>query len=133
MRPGPARGETITLEVTVTPDMSAVVGGREIHPVYGTTALVGHIEQVCRALLEPHLEEHEDGVGYAIEAQHRAPVPIGAELVLTATVARVAPRELVCEVLVRHAGALVARGSFEQRVVSREKFRASISERAASV
>lgn len=116
----------------MTPDMAAVVGDREIHPVYGTTALVSHIEQVCRSLLEPHLEPHEEGVGYAIEALHRTPVPIGAKLELTATVARVAPRELVCEVLVRHAGALVARGSFEQRIVSREDFRASIVERTTA-
>lgn len=132
MRPGPARGESTTLEVTVTHEMTAVVGDREIHPVYGTTALVGHIEEVCRALLEPHLEAHEEGVGYAIEALHRSPVPVGASLVLTATVARVGPRELVCEVLVRDGGRLVARGSFEQRIVSREEFRAAVAERSAA-
>lgn len=133
MRPGPARGETATLEVTVTREMTARVAGDEIHPVYGTGALVQHIEQVCRELLVPHLEEGEEGVGYAIEAMHRAPVPVGARIVLTASVARVGPRELICEVLVRHGTALVARGSFEQRIVSRQAFRAEISERAAAL
>lgn len=133
MRPGPARGETATLEVTVSPDMTARVGDDEIHPVYGTTALVQHIEQVCRRLLVPHLEEGEEGVGYAIEAAHRAPVPVGARIVLTASVARVGPRELTCEVLVRHGTALVARGSFEQRVVERQAFLAEISEARAAL
>lgn len=127
MRPGPARGETATLEITVTPEMTARVSGQEIHPVYGTAALVGHIEQVCRSLLVPHLEPGEEGVGYAIEATHRAPIPVGSTLVLTASVARVGPRQLICEVLVRHGTALVARGSFEQRIVLVEDFRAEVA------
>lgn len=117
MTPGPARGETATLEVTVTPDMTARVGGREIHRAYGTVAVVQHVEQLCRTILEPHLDEDEEGVGYRIEVVHHAPAPLGAELVLTATVADVGPKRLLCEVSVRHGGRLVAQASFEQRVV----------------
>lgn len=130
MRPGPARGATATLEVTVDDSMTAQVSGEEIHPVYGTGALVQHIEEVCRRLLVPHLEEGEEGVGYSIEAQHRHPVPAGAHIVLTATVAIVGPKRLVCEVLVRQDTAIVARGSFEQRVVDLEEFRAEVAARA---
>jgi fluoroacetyl-CoA thioesterase len=133
MRPGPPRGETATLEVTVTTDMTAQVDGQQIHPVYGTGALVAHIEQVCRELLVPHLEPGEEGVGYHIDATHRAPVPVGATIVLTATVARVAATELICEVLVRQGARLVARGSFEQRIVDREAFTADIAARTASL
>jgi fluoroacetyl-CoA thioesterase len=59
MRPGPARGETATLEVVVTEDMAATVDGERIHPVLGTVALVGLMERVCRRLLVPHLEACE--------------------------------------------------------------------------
>jgi fluoroacetyl-CoA thioesterase len=129
MRPGPPRGETATLEVTVTPDMTARVAGEEVHPVYGTAALVGHVEEVCRQLLVPHLEAGEEGVGAAIEVHHRAPVPVGETVTLVATVASVGPTTLVCEVLARHGGTLVARGSFEQRVVPLETFRAEVEAR----
>jgi fluoroacetyl-CoA thioesterase len=129
MRPGPPRGATATLEVVVGDDLTARVGGEQIHPVYGTTAIVGHIEQVCRSLLVPHLEPGEEGVGASLEVHHRAPVPVGETVVLTATVATVGPTTLVCEVLVRHGTAVVARGSFEQRVVPREAFRAEIDAR----
>jgi fluoroacetyl-CoA thioesterase len=129
MRPGPPRGATATLEVTVTSEMTARVAGEEIHPVYGTAALVAHIEQVCRELLVPHLEPGEEGVGASIEVHHRAPVPVGASIVLEAAVASVGPTKLVCEVLARHAGALVARGSFEQRVVMLDTFEAEIEAR----
>lgn len=132
MRPGPARGETATLEVEVTPDMTARVDDAEIHPVYGTAALVQHMEQVCRQILVPHLEDGEEGVGYSIEATHRAPIPVGARIVLTATVAKVGPGSLVCEVIVRDGPALVARGSFEQRIVPLADFRSRVAERAVT-
>lgn len=127
MRPGPPRGETATLEVTVTDAMTARVAGQQIHPVYGTAALVQHVEEVSRKLLVPHLEPGEEGVGYQIEVTHRAPVPIGAKLVLTAEVAQVGAQRLVCEVLVRQGTRIVARGSFEQRVVTREEFEAEVA------
>lgn len=126
MRPGPARGDSATLDVTVTSEMTARVAGQEIHPVYGTAALVEHVEQVCRELLVPHLEPHEEGVGYRIDVTHREPVPVGARLELTATVAKVGSRELTCEVLVRRGTAIVARGTFEQRVVPLDEFRAAV-------
>ena len=129
MRVGPPRGATATLEVTVTPDMAATVGGERIHPVYGTTALVAHMEQVARSLLVPHLEPGEEGVGAGVELIHRAPVPIGEQVVLTATVATVAPTKLVCEVLVRHDSTIVARGSVEQRVVTLAAFRDEVDAR----
>lgn len=127
MRPGPPRGETATLEVTVTEAMTARVGGQQIHPVYGTAALVQHVEEVSRKLLVPHLEPGEEGVGYQIEVTHRAPVPVGSTLVLTAEVAQVGSQRLICEVMVRHGTRIVARGSFEQRVVNREDFEAEIA------
>jgi fluoroacetyl-CoA thioesterase len=129
MRPGPPRGATATLEVTVTPAMTARIDGQEIHPVYGTGALVAHIEQVCRELLIPHLEPGQEGVGASIDVHHKAPVPVGETVVLVATVATVGPTKLVCEVLARHAGTMIARGSFEQRVVSVDDFRGEIEAR----
>lgn len=129
MRPGPPRGATATLDVTVTPDMTARVDGREIHPVYGTTALVAHVEAVCRRLLEPHLEPGEEGVVERVELLHRSPVAVGERVSLVATVASVQPTSLVCEVVVRQAGTIVARGSLEQRLVRTEEFHAEAEQR----
>lgn len=125
MQIGPARGESATLDVVVTPDMAsaASVTAR----VYGSVALVAHMEEVCRGLLQPHLEEGEDAVGHGLDVTHRAPVPVGAQVTLTATVAEVRPQRLKCEVLVRQSGRLVARGSFEQRVVKVSEFDAEVA------
>jgi fluoroacetyl-CoA thioesterase len=115
--------------VTVAPDASARIGDREIHAVYGTVAIVGDIERLCRTLLEPHLEPGEEGVGARLELLHRAPVPVGETVTLTATVATVGPTVLTCEVLARHGGTIVARGSFEQRVVHASAFGAEVASR----
>jgi fluoroacetyl-CoA thioesterase len=129
MRPGPARGTSVDDTFVVTPDMAARVAGREIHPVYGTVALVADIERLCRQLLEPHLEPGEEGVGGRLELVHRAPVPVGEEVTLTASVAAVRTDSLVCEVIARHGGMIVARGSFEQRLVELARFRADVDAR----
>jgi fluoroacetyl-CoA thioesterase len=132
MRPGPPRGETASRTVTVTAEQTARIDGREIHPVYGTVALLADIEQLCRSVLEPHLEAGEEGVGAGVELRHRAPVPVGEEVLLVATVATVDRDRLVCEVLARHRGTLIARGSFEQRIVPSEVFAAEIAARRAA-
>lgn len=121
MRPGPPRGETATLEVTVTPEMASASSG-SLTPTYSNAALVEHVEQVCRQILAPHLEPGEESIGTHVDLTRRSPVPVGATVTLTATVAQVGPQRLVCEVLVRHDARLVGRGSYEQQVVNRDTF-----------
>lgn len=133
MRPGPARGDTAELTVTVTPEMTARVAGREVHPVYGTGALVAHVEEICRSLLEPHLEEGEEGVGHEMSVSHRGPIPVGAELRLVATVANVTPRRLLIEVVARLGNLVAARASFEQRIIASEEFEAEIEAAQAAL
>lgn len=122
MQPGPPRGATQTLDVTITPDMAAIVDGQVVHQVYGTQALVGHMEQVCRDLLVEHLEAGEEGVGHHLDLTQRAPVAVGSDVQLVATVAQVSSQRLMCEVVVRCDGRMVARGSFDQRVVTAREF-----------
>lgn len=129
MRPGPPRGAAATLDVVVTPQMTAHATRGDAPPVCGTAALCHQVEHICRDLLEPHLESDEEGLGAAVELAYRIPVPVGETMNLTATVAVVEPTKLVCEVLVRHAGANVARGSFEQRLVPRAALREEVEGR----
>lgn len=130
MRPGPARGERLERRLTVEDTLTARVGEREIHPVLGTVPLAAEMERICRELLEPHLEEHEEGIGYALSLEHHSPAPVGAALTVVAEVAAVDTRRLVCEVSVRDAaGRLVASGSFDQRIVAAAAFAAHLDER----
>ncbi len=127
MRPGPPRGATATREVVASSDVPADHRGPR---VYSTAALASDAEQVCRSLLLPHLEADELAVGVRLELVHRAPVPVGETVVIQATVASVQPSGLTCEVMARHRGALVARGSYEQRVVQAAAFGTEVADRA---
>jgi fluoroacetyl-CoA thioesterase len=120
-------GASASVEVTVTPDRQARLAEGVVHPVYGTAALVRDMEDAGRALLVPLLEDGEEGVGLRITAEHLAPVPLGAAVVLTATVTSCAARRLVTEVIARRDGAVVARGTFEQAVVDLAAWRASLA------
>lgn len=124
MRAGPPRGASETMVVEVTDEMAAAFDDEQVHPVYGTAALVRHVEQVSRRLLKPHLQEGEEGVGVRVSVEHRAPVPVGARVELTASVADVNPHHLVTEVTARFSGRVVARGTFEQAVVELAEWRA---------
>lgn len=124
MRPGPEIGESATMSVTVTADMTARFDDEDVHPVYGTASLVRHLEQVSRRLLVPHLEPDEEGVGAAIAVEQLVPVKVGETVELTATVTEVTRRRLVTEVVARHRGEVTARGSFTQVCVDLKAWRA---------
>ncbi|MEX0592286.1 MAG: hypothetical protein WD152_02335 [Nitriliruptoraceae bacterium] len=129
MRPGPPRGTTASLDIVVTSDMCASDSGEVILPVYSTQALVGHLEQVSRSILEPHLEEGEAALGVAVDVRHREFVPVGERITLEATVASVEPHRLVCEVMVRHRGSVAIRATFEHQLISADEIRARIAGR----
>ncbi len=99
--------------------------------VYSTATLAADAERVCRALVVPYLQAGELAVAVRLELWHRAPVPVGEPVVLQATVAGMQPNGLTCEVMVRHRGAIVARGSFEQRIVTAAGFGAEVQERTS--
>lgn len=99
--------------------------------VYGSATLAADVERVCHALLLPHLQPGELAVGVRLELLHRAPVPAGEVVVLQATVASLQPNGLTCEVMARHRGTIVARGSFEQRVVTAASFSIEVADRTS--
>ena len=130
MRPGPPRGEAAELSVMVTADMTETPtpGGPQ---VYGMPAMLIHMAEVSHTILAPHLEPGEIGVGDAGDVDRRVLATVGTEVRLIATVAKVGPQQLVCEVLVRTGGLLAARGSYTFRVMQASDFTSMVSERRA--
>lgn len=125
MRPPPL-GSTATLRVRVGVEHRAAFDDEVVHDVYGTAAVVRHAEQVSRRLFRPCLQEGEEGVGASLSLRHVHPVPVGHEVVLTATVTEATPRKLVTEVEVRSGEVLAATVSFTQVVIDHEAWQASL-------
>lgn len=116
-REKPAIGESATFEVVVTDDMLVNLGGRRIHPVYATTEMVRHMEQVGRMLIEAHLQEGEDATGFSIAVTHERPARTGDRLVVVATATRVEDRETEATVQVTGPGGVVGVGTLVQRYI----------------
>ena len=109
--------------MAVTPEMTARLFGREIHPVYATAWMVRHVEEAGRLVVEPHLGEAEDATGYAISLTHERPAAVGEELTVTVRVTEVDDRACTVEFEVRGRSGVVGRGTFVQRYVERGRLR----------
>jgi fluoroacetyl-CoA thioesterase len=115
----PKVDDEVQHEVTVTPEMTARLFGREMHPVYGTAWMVRHVEEAGRLLVEPYLGPEEDASGYHISLTHLRPARVGERLTLVARVTQVDDRQCTCEVEVHGPAGLVGRATFVQRYVRR--------------
>jgi fluoroacetyl-CoA thioesterase len=105
--------------------MTARLFDREVHPVYGTTWMVRHVEEAGRLLIEPHLRPGEDATGYAIALTHERPARIGDRLTVTARVTSVDDRQCSAEVEVIGPAGVVGRGTFVQRYLRRGRLAAT--------
>ncbi len=115
-------GTAVTLRRLVTDDDQAAFEDELVHAVYGTAAMIRHVEQVSRFILTRFLDEGEEGVGASISLDHHEPVPTGAAVELTATVVDASAARMVTEVVVLHDGAKAATATFTQVVVDAASF-----------
>lgn len=100
MRPGLHIGASAAIHTVVTPDMVATFDELgPVHPVYATWNLVRHMEEASRKVILPYLEEGEDAVGHSVEVVHLSPTLVGRPVVVTAHVAAVEDRRIMCNVI----------------------------------
>jgi len=126
MRPGPARGTTsrleLVVEATMTDEGRATGLPEGLPPTLGTLAMAEAFARMARELLDEHLEDGEIIVPGRLEIIHRTPVPVGSSVLLEATVQMVETTRVSCEILVRTAVGVAARGSYDQEVIARSEW-----------
>ena len=115
----PRPGETATVAVTVTREMTARLFDREVHPVYATAWMVRHIEESGRLIVERELGADEDATGYRVELTHERPARVGDRLTITARVVDADTRQCVTDHNVEGPAGCVGRARFVQRYVRR--------------
>jgi len=122
-------GITGTVEVCVTPQMTAVLEGREIHPVCSTFWLAYYAEVAARRAIEPHLGADDDAVGSIVEIRHQRMAAVGCNLLVTATVANFRASRVHCIVTVTaiKTNTLIAEGIQEQVVIRKEVLKNKIA------
>ena len=116
MRPIPP-GTVAEVRVVVDATMLAAFEGRVVHEVYGTAAMVAHLELAGRRVILPYLEEGEEGVGYAIEVTHLAPTLPGMTVTARARFRELRGRQVVCDVAASNELGPIGEGVFVQAIV----------------
>ncbi len=115
-------GMTAQVELQVTDADTAQAMGSGDVPVLGTPRVLALAEAATVAATTPRLPAGSTTVGTRVELEHTAPVPVGATVAATATLAKVDGRRLLFEVTVSAGGQRIAEGRVERVLVDRQRF-----------
>src|SRR5580658_2462624 len=100
MRPGLSIGQTGHLEWTVAAQHTIHLGqqhsaaGRHGAVVFSTPNMILLMERAAKEALRSYLDENEESVGTAVNIQHLAATPIGAQVRAEATVTAITDRAI---------------------------------------
>lgn len=122
-----AKGSSAEVQFVVSEEMQARFGGRTIHQVLSTWALIHHMEWAARELLEPALEETEEGVGAGVDMHHLSPALVGDAVRVRATAQSSARGKLVCAVEAFVGSRLIAKGTVYQAIWARAELALALS------
>jgi fluoroacetyl-CoA thioesterase len=120
MKKGLEIGTTARVTDVVTPTMQPAFAGAVVHPVYGTVAMVYHMEWAARQVILPFLSDDEEGIGTGVKVRHLHPAPIGTEIEAKAICTSIHDNVITCDVEVWAMNHLIGEGSVEQRIVLRK-------------
>src|SRR6266850_7654962 len=116
-------GTTHEITWTVTPDKTADAMGNRGVKVFATPWLIGMLEDVCGAMIKPHLAPAATTVGTMVEMRHLAATPVGMTARAKATLLETDGRRFLFSVEAWDAKDKIAEGRHERFVIPNlEKF-----------
>jgi predicted thioesterase len=111
-------GTTHEITRTVTADMTADALGNTGVMVFATPCVLTLIENVCSAMIQPHLPPGAATVGTVVEMKHLGATPLGMEVRAKATLLETDGRRFVFSVEVADAKEKVAEATHERFLVN---------------
>lgn len=115
-------GMTHTVEVTVTPEMTADTYGNPGVPVLASPKLLALFEEAAIKAVTPGLSQGEGSVGTSFQFRHMAPTPVGMRVKATATLAQVDGRRAVFRLQASDEKETIAEGEQERFVIGMARF-----------
>ena len=73
-------GAKLTVEKTVTPELTAQVAGSGLLPVFGTPFMAAMMENAAMTALQNYLTDSQGSVGIHLDISHEAPTPVGMKV-----------------------------------------------------
>jgi fluoroacetyl-CoA thioesterase len=119
-----------TAALTVCESDTALALGSGDVPVLATPRVVLLAERATVAAIAGQVAADGTTVGYRVQLDHLAPVPVGDEVLAEAVLESVEGRRLTFRVSVKHRDGLVAAGRITRVVVERSRFLGKASGRA---
>ena len=116
LRPGLSHTETHRVDAARCIDFM----GEDLR-IYATPELLRDIEYACRNLLLAQCDAGEDSVGMAVDFAHTAATPLGMTVRIAVTVAEVAGRRVVLDVVAADEVEEIARGRHTRFIVDMAK------------
>jgi fluoroacetyl-CoA thioesterase len=104
-------------------DTARALGSGDVE-VLGTPRLVALFEQATCNALRGVLEPGQTSVGMRVQIDHLQPTPVGAEVLVEASLDRVEGRRITFTATASDSGGLVAAGKVTRVVVDIERFMA---------
>jgi fluoroacetyl-CoA thioesterase len=108
--------------LTVSDSDTALALGSGDVPVLATPRVVLLAERATVQAVEDRIDDGHTTVGYRVQLDHLAPVPVGDEVLAEAVLESVEGRRLTFRVSVKHKDGLVAAGRITRVVVERSRF-----------
>lgn len=121
-------GQTVSISFEVTPDMFAQFEGKVVHKAYSTVSMVYHMEWVSRQIILPFLENHEEGIGGAVQVKHIAPTTEGTIVSVKATLTDIKENVIITKTEAWTEKGLIGKGEVKQVILPK----AQIQERLES-
>ena len=117
-------GAKMTVEKTVTPELTAQTAGSGMLPVFGTPFMTAMMENAAAGVLQPYLEEGKGSVGTHLDVSHDAPTPIGRKVWAEAEITAVSENGKMVDFAVQawDEKGPIGKGTHTRAIISNERF-----------
>ena len=117
-------GAKMTVEKTVTSELSAQAAGSGLLPVFGTPFMLAMMENAAAGVLQQYLEEGKGSVGTHLDVSHDAPTPIGMKVWAEAEITAVSENGKMIDFAVKAGDEKgpIGKGTHTRAIISNERF-----------
>ena len=117
-------GAKMTVEKTVTSELSAQAAGSGLLPVFGTPFMLAMMENAAAGVLQQYLEEGKGSVGTHLDVSHDAPTPIGMKVWAEAEITAVSENGKMIDFAVKawDEKGPIGKGIHTRAIISNERF-----------